>query len=682
MRPQPTRRTLVAGLVALTAAGCSGATRTASLPSAGRGAVAAADDGRSGSRVMQILAHPDDDLYFMNPEVQQTIGANDQLVSVYLNCGETGGVNKVPGRPKPEPNLAAYAGARRQGLRQAYALMATGDPHAGWGMQALALPDGTLIEVNTLAGHTGVQLIFLGVHQHFAVGRGRKRGLPDLWADPAMVTSTLVSTGSPVRRSQKITRSGLIDVLVQLLDRYRPTLVRTLDPDPDMQVHDGAHRRHHDQAGYSDHPDHTAAALFTYAALARYKGPGEGRLHAVMAYRGYYNERWPDNLPAQLVRDKAVALNAYGGAPDSCDFPAGCGDYDVGRNRSYRTGWLQRTSLRYPTAAPQVRQGPDGRLTAFAVLAGQAVRWQQTGKGDGSWTTPEPLGGNGLLPGLSATLTEDGRWQLFAERIAALGPKAADNRREIVMAEQPRPGGPFRPWTSLGTPDRIPDHGRRVGGPVVARDADGTTWLFARNWAKGVSARQRRGDGTWSDWADLEPAEVQEGLSAVTDGKGCVHVFGSGHNTVHHWQQEHPGGRFFLRRTGLPSPADPPTALARPDGSLLLAFREAKSARPLVHRLPVGGATWQGERVGLVARGYGVLALHPVAGDVLLAAGNNDGTTSLATLGAGHAPRWQTLTGAVVGAAALATDAAGRPVLARLAPNATLTTSLVPQNRR
>ncbi|MCZ0995654.1 PIG-L family deacetylase [Streptomyces noursei] len=421
-------------------------------PSAGRGAVAAADDGRSGSRVMQILAHPDDDLYFMNPEVQQTIGANDQLVSVYLNCGETGGLNKVPGQPRPKPNLAMYAGARRQGLRQAYALMATGDPHAGWGVQALALPDGTLIEVNTLAGHTGVQLVFLGVHQHFAAGRGRKRGLPDLWADPTMVTSTLVSTGSPVRAAQKITRSRLIDVLVQLLDRYRPTLVRTLDPDPDMQVHDGAHRRHHDQAGYSDHPDHTAAALFTYAALARYKGPGDGRLHAVMAYRGYYNERWPDNLPAQLVRDKAEALNAYGGAPDSCDFPAGCGDYDVGRNRSYRTGWLQRTSLRYPTAAPQVRQGPDGRLTAFAVLAGQAVRWQRTGKGDGTWTTPEPLGGDGLLPGLSATLTEDGRWQLFAERIAALGPRAADNRREIVMAEQPRRGGLFRPWASLGTP--------------------------------------------------------------------------------------------------------------------------------------------------------------------------------------------------------------------------------------
>ncbi|WP_274915977.1 PIG-L family deacetylase [Streptomyces sp. WZ-12] len=677
MRLQPTRRTLVAGLVALTAAGCGGAPRTASLPAAKRGAVAAAEDGQNGSRVMQVLAHPDDDLYFMNPEVQQTIGANAQIVSVYLNCGETGGVNKVPGQPRPKPDLAAYAGSRRQGLRQAYALMATGNPEAPWRMEALALPDGTLIEVNTLDGHAGIQLVFLGVRQHSLPQYGRKRGLPHLWADPTMVTSTLVSTASPVRTSHQITRAGLIDALVHLLNRYRPTLVRTLDPDPDMQVHDARHRLHHDQPGYSDHPDHTAAALFTYAALARYEGPGGGRLHAVTAYRGYYNERWPDNLPTQLIRAKAQVLNAYGGTPGSCGFPAGCGDYDVGQNRSYRTGWLQRTTLRYPTAAPQVQQAPDGRLTAFAVLAGRAVMWRETGRGSGRWTNPTPLDGTGLLPGLRALLTPDGRWQLFAERIAALGPTARDNRRELVMTEQPRPGGAFAAWSSLGTPDHDPDHGRRVGGPVAVRTTDGTTWLFARNWAKSVAVRQRHPDGHWDDWTHLEAAEVQEGLSAVTDTQGRVHVFGTGHSTVHHWQQERAGGPFFLRRTGLPTPADPPTALARPDGSVLLAYRAAKSARPLVYRLPADGRTWRTEGLELAARGYGPLVLHPTRDGVLLAARNNDGTTSLATLGTPQAPRWRTLTGALTGTAALATDALQRPVLARLAPDATLKTALV-----
>ncbi|MFD9792513.1 PIG-L family deacetylase [Streptomyces sp. NPDC059070] len=676
MPPLPARRALAVGLLALTAAisGCTpGPSSLAAAPVNKRGTVQAAQDGASGVRVMQIVAHPDDDLYFMNPELQQSIDANDQLVSVYVTSGEAEGVNKVPGRKAPKPNVADYAGARRQGLRQAYALMATGDTKAPWTRQATALPDGTPVEVDALSNHPGIRLVFLGVAQHAALpGRAANRDLQRLWNDPRILTRTLVGTGSPVQASHKVSRGGLIDALTYLLNSYRPTLVRTMDPDPDMQIRDAKHRAHHDQRGYSDHPDHTATALFTYAALQRYRAP-----HAVTAFRGYYNERWPQALPAQLVRHKADVLNAYGGSPKGCDAKlfGGCGDYDVGRDRSYGTGWLQRTSLRYPTAAPQLRQGPDGRLTAFAVLGGQAAMWQETARGSGQWTAPKLLPGTGLLPGLTASLTKDGRWQLFAERVVALGPGPGNNRREIVTTEQPRKGAQFRAWSSLGAPDRDPDHGRRVGGPVVTRGADGTTWLFVRNWAKAVSVRKQAPNGTWSDWTNLGGGEVQEGLSAVTDAKGAVHVFGAGHLTVHHWAQQGPNGPLVLVPTGLPAPADPPTALARPDGSLLLAYREARTARLLVRALPAGGGAWRDEHIDLGSRGYGPLALHSIPGGVLLAARNNDGGTSLATLGTGRAPQWSTVPGAVVGAASLATDAANRPVLARLAPDATLHTS-------
>ncbi|WP_030677633.1 PIG-L family deacetylase [Streptomyces rimosus] len=675
---RPTRRAVALGLAALTVAGCGGRAerpRTGAAPAGKRGAVAAADDGSSGARVLQIVAHPDDDLYFMNPDLQQSIDANDQLATVYLNGGESNGRNKIPGSgTAPKADTAAYSGARRQGLRQAYALMATGRPDARWDVKVTRLPDGTSIETDTLADHPGLQLVFLGVRQHDRAGTGRSRGLPDLWADPSMITSTLVSTGSPVRDSHPVTRASLIDALVHLLEQYRPTLVRTMDPDPDMQVHDGKHRHHHDQSGYSDHPDHTAAALFTYAALARYRSRRGSSPHLVTAYRGYYNERWPDNLPKQLIKAKADVLNAYGGHPDSCGFAAGCGDYDVGQDRSYGPGWLQRTTLRHPAAGPQARPASDGRLTAFAVLGDQAAMWQETARGSGKWTAPKLLGGDGLLPGLTASLTGDGRWQLFAERIAALGPKGQDNRREIVMAQQARGGGPFGAWTSLGNPESDPDHGRRVGGPVVAR-ADGTTYLFVRTWAKGVAVR-RHTDGGWDGWTDLGGAEVQEGLSAVTDSRGRVHLFGAGHDTVHHWAQQRPGGDFTLVPTGLPAPADPPTALARPDGTVMLAYREATSVRPLVHVLPAGGGTWRDEKVGLRARGYGTLTLHPVRDGVLLAVRNNSGSTSLATLGTRKAPRWSTVDGRFVGSLCL-TGSDARPVLVRMAPDATLNSAVV-----
>ncbi|MFJ4873786.1 PIG-L family deacetylase [Streptomyces sp. NPDC088745] len=693
MRPLPSRRAVVAGLaVAAAAVGCTSRTsvgppaavpgnRLADVQGSPRAAVQPAEDGQSGTRVLQVLAHPDDDLYFMNPETQQSLDANDTVVSVYVNCGESNGRNKVPGGPKPKSDVPGYAGSRRQGLRQAYAFMATGDPKSPWTARAEELPGGLRVETNTLDDHEGVQLVFLGVRQHGPGGpRAGNQTLPKLWLDPDMVTSTLVSTGSPVTDPSPVTRRSLIDALAHLMDRHRPTLVRMLDADPDRQVHDALHRVHHDQPGYSDHPDHTVAALFTQAALAQHLKKRRGTdACAVVSYRGYFNERWPDNLPRHLLAAKVSALNAYGGTPEGCDFVAGCGDYDVGRNRSRKTGWAQRTSHRHPTAAPRLLQDADGTLYAFAVLSGQAAMWRQEDPADGTWSKPRLLGGDGLQPGLTVSQDKDGRRRLFATRNTELGPKARDNRREVVTAAQQRRGGPFGAWSSLGNPESDPARGRRVGTPVVATAGDGTVWLFVRNWAKGVSCRRQGADGRWSPWQDLGGAEVQEGLCAVTDTAGRVHVFASARGTVHHWRQKRAEGPVTFAATGLPAPADPPAVLAQGDGTLLLAYRAGGSGEPLAHRLSADGRTWSPLRTGLVARGYGVLALHAERdGSVLLASRNNDGGTSLATLGTAEAPRWTTVTGTVVGAAALGTGPTGGTLLARLAPDASLQTVPVP----
>ncbi|WP_424216810.1 PIG-L family deacetylase (plasmid) [Streptomyces sp. BI20] len=691
--PRPSRRTVVTGMALAGVAGLAACVNSdgagprpedAPSPSKApaRAAVAADHDGTSGCRTLQILAHPDDDLYFMNPELEQSIDANDALVSVYLNCGESGGVNKVPGRPRPAPDVPGYAGARRQGLRQAYSLMATGRTDSPWRMTAQPLPDGTAIEVDTLEQHPGITLVFLGIRQHgggSGPARARAMGLPDLWTNPTMRTSTLVSTGSPVTTSHPMDREGLIAALAHLLDTHRPNLIRILDPDPDMQVHDKTFRKHHDQAGYSDHPDHTAAALFALAALERYKGPGPDKdaPYAVVPYRGYYNERWPDNLPRELIRAKGNVLNAYGGSPDACTFTAGCGDYDVGKNRSYGTGWLKRTSLRTP-APPVVTAGPDGVLTAFAVLGGRPATWRETAKGSGTFDErPTFLGGDRLLPGLTALTTRDGRRMLFAVRVAELGPTRADNRRELVTCEQSAPGGPFGPWTSLGNPERDPDRGRRVGAPAVALDATGRPVLFTRDWSKRVVSRRREANGRWGSWTPLGGGEVQEGLSAVTDKSGRIHVFGSGREAVRHWAQSAPGGPFTPADLPLPPPADPPVAAVTDTGDVSLAYREAKTARVVGAVLPARGGAWAPRDPGLPARGYGAVALLPFRGGSLLyAARNNKGSASTAVhrTGAGAgAARWGTTPGPLlVGTPALVDTGAGMALLVHLTPSAGL----------
>lgn len=67
------------------------------------------------AQLMQILAHPDDDLYFMNPDTQRMLDAGVPLVCVYVTAGESDGVNKAPGRPRPGADKTAYSSARHQG---------------------------------------------------------------------------------------------------------------------------------------------------------------------------------------------------------------------------------------------------------------------------------------------------------------------------------------------------------------------------------------------------------------------------------------------------------------------------------------------------------------------------------------------------------------------------------------
>ncbi len=85
------------------------------------------------AQLMQIMAHPDDDLYFMNPDCQQMVDSGVPLVCVYVTAGEHNGLNRVPGRARPRPRTGrSYSSARHQGLRQAYAAMLGLDMFTPW----------------------------------------------------------------------------------------------------------------------------------------------------------------------------------------------------------------------------------------------------------------------------------------------------------------------------------------------------------------------------------------------------------------------------------------------------------------------------------------------------------------------------------------------------------------------
>ncbi|MER5615344.1 PIG-L family deacetylase [Streptomyces sp. NPDC002215] len=537
--------------------------------------------------MMQVLAHPDDDLYFMNPDAQQALDAGTPLVCVYLTAGEATGMNHIPGRPLPTPDKPAYSSSRHQGLRQAYATLLGLGPFTPWQKSVIELDGGHRAEHNALA-HRGrkVELIFINTAMHTTYGR---LGLPSLWQDRRLVLPTVVAEGSPLKKVGSYTYDGLIDVLVGLFERYRPSALHTMDPDPDIQhSSETVRRRDSEQQGYSDHPDHTATALFTWASMIRWvaratRSGGEVPGFAVTAFRGYYNRHWPKNLPPAVLAEKASHLVLYGGSADwRCGNPAGCGDYNVGGNRplTNRKGWVRSTHYRYPGPRPVVAAEPDGRLVGYAVLGLRAVRRRESAPGSGVWDAPDDLGGGPLAPVLGGAALPDGRQLLFGLRFSALGGHGADNEREIVVLEQRSPGDAFRAWQGLGNPERSHDDGRRIGVPVAVAAPDGRVHLFVRNAEQGLSTRVRDTDGRWSGWRDIGGGEIQDGLSAVVDSEGCVHVFAAGRFAVHHWTQDAPGDAVTARTqiTGVPVPGDGPAALPGADGSIDLFYRAAAKA--------------------------------------------------------------------------------------------------------
>lgn len=96
--------------------------------------------------VLQVVAHPDDDLFFMNPDLSRSISTGVKVATVYLTSGESDGRNEAHSPHLEDPagpaDHAAYAEARQNGIRAAYAQMATGSRTSAWQRRSIPTAGG------------------------------------------------------------------------------------------------------------------------------------------------------------------------------------------------------------------------------------------------------------------------------------------------------------------------------------------------------------------------------------------------------------------------------------------------------------------------------------------------------------------------------------------------------------
>jgi LmbE family N-acetylglucosaminyl deacetylase len=328
---------------------------------------------------INIVAHPDDDLFFVNPEIQRDIAAGACETTVYVTSGDAGRTD-------------SYYQQRELGVRAAYARMA-GVPDK-W-TTSLVLAGSKIVTKVTLTGRPSIALYFMELPDGFIDGSGSSvsnyASLEKLYTGK----STTLRTVSILRQSY--TRTALIDTLGRLIAAQPTSMVRTLD-------YLGAF-------GDGDHSDHYAVGRFVRDArnLFRPSTPLQG-------YLGYTTTRLPANVFGADLQAKMVALAAYAPFdPGTCASLEECSYSDAG-------DWLARshTNLDKPPAPPtgsnvagsstataSSQNSADGQTADKAIdgvadgYPGDYTReWATAGEGVGAWlklTWAAPVQLNGVV---------------------------------------------------------------------------------------------------------------------------------------------------------------------------------------------------------------------------------------------------------------------------------------------
>ncbi|KAL2817709.1 hypothetical protein BDW59DRAFT_165865 [Aspergillus cavernicola] len=235
--------------------------------------VAGQDD--DSQRSLNIVAHQDDDLLFINPKTIQSISAGRGIRTVFLTAGDAG--------LGPD-----YWTSRQSGTMAAYAEMA--GVSSDWEESDTGVPDKD-IPLFTLRDRDDISVAFLHMPDGSADGNGfastGNESLEKLWKYEIATIGTVDESGTVY------TRGDLISTLTWIIDDYEPDSLNA--------------QNYLDDFGTGDHSDHTAGALFTNEAAIESTFPGY-----VIGYVGYESQDLPANVLGEDLEAKKAAFYTYG----------------------------------------------------------------------------------------------------------------------------------------------------------------------------------------------------------------------------------------------------------------------------------------------------------------------------------------------------------------------------------
>lgn len=260
--------------------------------------------------IMNIVAHEDDDLLFMNPDTAQSIAEGKCVRTVYVTAGDSG-------------SGASYWLSRERGSEAAYATMMKNNDV--WIERIVSVSSHSYITVATSKANPKVSLLFMHLPDGSIHGDGfgvsRYQSL-------AKLAENKEATINSVDGQSSYSAGELQNALVSLMRIYHPAVVRTQSNFTDTT--------------YPDHSDHITVGQFATTAHALYVAEQFNNSVSIPIayYVGYPIHDRDQNVFADQADLKAAAFFAYarfdGGVCGSIEQCASVPTYSAYLTRQYQ----------------------------------------------------------------------------------------------------------------------------------------------------------------------------------------------------------------------------------------------------------------------------------------------------------------------------------------------------------
>lgn len=261
----------------------------------------------SGNTVMNIIAHEDDDLLFMSPDIQANIDNGDCVRTIYLTAGDAG-------------QDKYYWIGREEGSEAAYANMANIHKEE-WVQKTVKAGNNAYFTISNHPKNKKLTMIFMQLPDGNLNGSGFATYNHNSLYHMMNTTGTITS----VDGQSTYTTASLEATLQTLMQKYQPNQVRTLSS--------------YDGPNFPDHNDHHQANIITHQVLNKYlvaNGIAPSDIPTTN-YMGYPVRLYPVNVSGAPFNKKLATFLAY-----SQSDPAVCHSEQDCANTPTYWGYLQR----------------------------------------------------------------------------------------------------------------------------------------------------------------------------------------------------------------------------------------------------------------------------------------------------------------------------------------------------